>query len=51
MKDDGKNSPTIIGKAVDFGVLGTIKLRPLCNLDLERCTRNTEILTFLSKMR
>ena len=49
MKDDGKNSAAIIGKAVDFGVLGTIKLRPLCNLHLERCTRNTGIPTFCQK--
>ena len=51
MKDDGKNSVAIIDKAVDFGVLGTIKLRPLCNLYLERCTRNTGIPMFCQKMR
>jgi hypothetical protein len=49
MKGDGGNDTAIFGKAVDFGALGTIKLRPLCNQYLERCIRNTGLPTFLRK--
>jgi hypothetical protein len=49
MKGDEKNGAAITRKALDFGVLSTIKLRPLCHLHLERCIRSNGIPTFCQK--
>ena len=51
MKGDEKNGAAITRKALDFGVLSTIKLRPLCNQFLERCMKSKGIRMFLPKMR
>jgi hypothetical protein len=49
MKDDEKNGAAITRKATDSGVLGAIKLRPLCHLHLERCIKSNGIPTFCQK--
>ena len=50
MTDDRGNGAAIIRKTPDFGVFGSIKLRPLCNLYLERCIKSNGIPMFLPKM-
>lgn len=46
----GGNGTTIIGKAVDIGDLGVIKLLPLWNLYVGRCTKGNGISTFFQKI-